>query len=417
MHTLEQLRAGTLNGATRLKLSEGLSEFPREIFDLADTLEILDLGGNALSTLPDDLHRLHRLQVLFASNNRFTHLPESLGQCAELSMVGLKSNRIATVSPEALPPKLRWLILTDNDVTHLPESIGQCADLQKLMLAGNRLRDLPTTLADCHRLELLRIAANDLSALPDWLTELPRLAWLAFAGNPFASEAPISNAAAIAWRDIDLQQVLGEGASGIIHRAALKSEPVAVKLFKGAVTSDGLPHGEMTACLHAGAHPNLIPVRGRVIDASEGREALVMDLIDPAYCVLAGPPSFESCTRDIYTVDTRFTAATARMIAKGIASAAAHLHSRGLLHGDLYAHNILHDGYGHALIGDFGAASYYGAARPDLQRLDVRAFGCLLEELVTHSDAADPVMASFRDACLNNVPAARPLFADMADAL
>ncbi len=416
MHTLAQLKAGDLRGITHLALSEGLTEFPRDIFDLADTLEILDLSGNALTTLPDDLYLLRRLRVLFASNNRFTHLPKSIGQCAELSMVGFKTNRITTVSPYALPPKLRWLILTDNALTHLPDNIGQCAHLQKLMLAGNRLSELPAMLANCRRLELLRIAANDLDTLPDWLFDLPRLSWLAFAGNPFSSEPAVSDAPGIAWTDIDLQQVLGEGASGVIHRASLKGEPVAVKLFKGAVTSDGLPHSEMTACLHASVHPNLIPVRGRVRGAPQG-QALVMELIDPAYRVLAGPPSFDSCTRDIYAADTRFTAETARMIARGIASAAAHLHAHGLLHGDLYAHNILHNGQGHALIGDFGAASYYGTARPELQRLDVRAFGCLLEELVQHSDATDAVMIALREACLSDTPVTRPLFAEIAEAL
>ena len=69
-------------GTRRLQLSRGLTEFPREIFELADTLEVLDLSGNALATLPDDLHRLHRLRVLFCSDNRFTELPEAIGRCS-----------------------------------------------------------------------------------------------------------------------------------------------------------------------------------------------------------------------------------------------------------------------------------------------------------------------------------------------
>ena len=71
MHTLAQLQAGELHGVTRLQLAEGLTHFPAEIFSLADSLEILDLSNNALSELPDDLHRLHRLKVIFCSNNRF----------------------------------------------------------------------------------------------------------------------------------------------------------------------------------------------------------------------------------------------------------------------------------------------------------------------------------------------------------
>ena len=72
MHTLEQLRSGELAGITRLQLRCGLTEFPREIFELADSLEILDLSGNQLSTLPDDLPRLHKLRVIFCSDNPFT---------------------------------------------------------------------------------------------------------------------------------------------------------------------------------------------------------------------------------------------------------------------------------------------------------------------------------------------------------
>ena len=179
MHTLEQLRNGELKGLQRLQLRCGLTEFAREIFDLADSLEILDLSGNQLSALPDDLPRLHKLRVIFCSDNPFTELPEVLGQCTQLSMVGFKVNRIANVSPKALPPQLRWLILTDNMLTTLPAEIGQCTHMQKLMLAGNQLRTLPPELANCTHLELLRISANQLTELPDALLQLPRLTWLA----------------------------------------------------------------------------------------------------------------------------------------------------------------------------------------------------------------------------------------------
>lgn len=128
--------------------------------------------------------------MLFASDNAFTHLPESIGQCPQLQIVGLKANRIEQVSAAALPPRLRWLILTDNRIESLPDELGCRPDLQKLMLAGNRLRTLPATLAQCHKLELIRIAANRLTELPDWLLSLPALAWLAFADNPLCAERP-----------------------------------------------------------------------------------------------------------------------------------------------------------------------------------------------------------------------------------
>jgi len=428
--TLDHLRAGQLAGTRRLKLACGLTEFPREIFDLADTLEVLDLSGNALTSLPDDLPRLRKLRILFGSDNPFTELPEVLGQCSQLSMVGFKANRIRHVLGKALPPQLRWLILTDNEIEVLPAEIGRCSQLQKLMLAGNRLRTLPEELAACSQLELLRLAANQLDGLPDWLLRLPRLSWLAYAGNPFsealeAAALTDTPSAAIAWGDLKLDAPLGEGASGVIYRAGLAgrhgaSRSVAVKLFKGAVTSDGLPDCEMAACIRAGDHTNLIPVAGKVKDHPAGTHGLVMELIDPHFTNLAGPPSLESCTRDIYDADTRFDMPSALGIAYGIASAACHLHEQGIMHGDLYAHNILYGGQGRALLGDFGAASFYALSDRRiglaLQRLEVRAYGCLLEELLERCDWPEAsaniraLLVELKDNCLSEAIDSRPLF-------
>ncbi len=427
MNTLERLRAGDLAGCTRLNLSCGLREFPQEIFDLADTLEILDLSGNELTSLPDDLPRLHKLRILFCSDNRFTELPAVLGQCSQLSMVGFKANRIRIVPAAALPPALRWLILTDNEIEQLPQELGRCTQLQKLMLAGNRLRELPATLAACTRLELLRIAANRLDALPSWLFDLPRLSWLAYAGNPFCagSEEQVlahDRIPAIPWDELQLQHKLGEGASGVIHRATWRGgDNVAVKLFKGTVTSDGLPHSEMAACIHAGEHPGLIAVHGRIVGHPAGEQGLVLALVDERFLNLAGPPSLVSCTRDIYADGTLFSQDSAVSIALGIAATAEHLHARGIMHGDLYAHNILHDDAGDALLGDFGAASFHLPQHAEaLQRVEVRAFACLLEELLQRCDAAGSALDVLRDLqrrCAQEHGAQRPLFGEIRQTL
>jgi hypothetical protein len=433
MHTLEQLRAGQLTGLTRLDLSAGLTKFPREIFDLADTLEILNLSGNALSSLPADLPRLRKLRVLFCSDNQFTTVPEVLGECPQLSMVGFKANRIRTLPAAALPPLLRWLILTDNQLESLPPEIGHCHQLQKLMLAGNQLTALPETLANCTKLELLRIAANQLTVLPAWLLAMPRLSWLAYAGNPFSAAAEAAVVArhpiaGIEWAQLRIEQQLGEGASGVIyragwHRGAAVPTEVAVKLFKGTVTSDGLPHSEMAACISAGQHPNLIAVRGKVAGHPAGAEGLVLELIDPVFGNLAGPPSLASCTRDVYAPSTAFGLPAARRLAQGIAAAAAHLHAQGIMHGDLYAHNILYIKAGESLLGDFGAACFFdpadAATAEALQRLEVRAFGCLLEELLAHCPemAAEPTTYQawqvLMQRCMQPMVAARPLFAEI----
>ncbi len=437
MHSLEQLQRGELAGITRLDLSADLDEFPEAIFSLADSLEVLNLSGNQLSSLPADLPRLHKLRVLFCSDNRFSAVPAVLGQCPQLEMIGFKANQIRHLPAAALPAKLRWLILTDNQLEQLPSELGQCRQLQKLMLAGNHLRELPASLAQCVNLELLRIAANQLDALPQWLLQLPRLSWLAYAGNPFCDRLEAASLRqhplrTIAWSQLRLGVRLGEGASGVIQQATWQSEQgpaqqIAVKLFKGAVTSDGLPHSEMSACIAAGQHANLIGLLGQLSEHPQATPGLLLELIEPSFRPLAGPPSLNSCTRDCYAEDECFSLPHALRIAHGIAAAAAHLHAQGINHGDLYGHNILRNDVGSCLLGDFGAASFTDLSNPSaaqaLQRLEVRAFACLLEELLERcplTDAqgqSDQPLWALQRACASTENLSRPLFAEIVTLL
>ena len=445
METLEQLKAGLLTGIKRLDLSCGLTEFPREIFDLADWLEILNLSGNQLSSLPDDLPRLHKLRIIFCSDNLFTELPAVLGHCKNLTMVGFKANQISRVPAEALASTLRWLILTDNRIQSLPNSIGQCKQMQKLMLAGNELNDLPVDLANCANLELLRLSANQFSTLPPWLLTMPRLAWLALAGNPltdsFEAARKAQSIAAIDWREIELGAKLGEGASGVIYQAKLRQadtsdmpvKDVAVKLFKSSVTSDGMPRCEMAASIAVGLHPNIVGVMGKIRHHPNGEQGSVMPLIASNYTNLAQPPSLESCTRDVYAQETAFSLQELSNLALVIARAAEHLHTCGILHGDLYGHNILHNSKGHGLLGDFGAASFLPMQDQDtshgLQRIEVRAFGILLSELLSHcsesnDDANHPIFQATKSSlyelqkrCTQADVSARPLFSEVVQLL
>jgi serine/threonine protein kinase len=144
--------------------------------------------------------------------------------------------------------------------------------MRKLMLAGNRLTSLPEELSSCKQLELLRISANNLTELPDWLLNMPKLSWLATAGNQFTGDVhgsvpgdtAASSSCPVDWAELTIGERLGEGASGYVHKAVWtrrgaegdqqsggtphseeEKEEVAVKLFKGETTSDGLPEHEM----------------------------------------------------------------------------------------------------------------------------------------------------------------------------
>lgn len=435
METLNLLRSGQLAGSKRLKLECGLTEFPSEIFALADSLEILDLSNNHLKALPDEFERLKHLKIVFFTNNDFEEIPSVVSQCRDLKMVSFKSNQVATVGEHALPPSIRWLILTNNKIEKLPASLGSMSQLQKLMLAGNRLQSLPEEMASCLNLELIRLSANQLQALPSWLFALPRLSWLAYAGNPLCSADATHQPVLpdIDWSELTLGEILGQGASGVIYQGLwiteLAQKQVAIKIFKGEITSDGLPADEMAACLAAGCHDNLVNVLGKLSNAPDEKQGLVFSFIPPDYKTLGQPPDFDTCTRDTYSANASFSLPVILRVTKGIASAAAHLHAEGIMHGDLYAHNILVNETGDSLLGDFGAASFYDLSDEvmgqALEQLEVRAFGCLLEDMLDRCtleespeyEAAVESLRCLQQDCLNQVLSQRPRFTEIGECL
>lgn len=285
------------NKTLSIKLEDKLSTFPAELFELAEHLEVLDLTNNQLSELPPHFANFQQLRILFLSNNQFRHVPSVLAGCPKLEMIAFKNNHITDFAEDSLPIDTRWLILTDNQITHLPKSMGKLHRLQKLALGGNQINSLPESMQHCQNLELARLSANKLSHLPNWLLQLPKLSWLAFSGNAMPHAATASLVPHVSMTDIQLEKKIGEGASGLIYQARWRKKPtglatskhsIAVKLFKGTITSDGYPEDELNCCLSAGAHPNLIKVLAK-IDAPE-QLGLVIELIPASFSNLGQPP-------------------------------------------------------------------------------------------------------------------------------
>lgn len=415
MHSLSQLKSGKLFGIKRLKISENLTTFPKEIFSLAESLEILDLSDNQLSSLPKELAKFKKLKIVFASNNKFEALPEVLGDCESLEMIGFKSNQIKHVAASALPPRLRWLILTENLIESLPDALGERPRLQKLALAGNKLTSLPLTMSKLVNLELIRISANNLTECPEQLLGLPKLAWFAFSGNPFSrSTLAISSVPTLPSSSYTLDNVLGQGASGIISKATWNhAQPnfpkeIAVKVFKGSITSDGYPEDELQACLKTGNHINLVQSLAQV--SEENCLALIMSLIPDNYNNLGLPPTFESCTRDTFPENFTLSITEIAKIITQMEDVFDHLHANLVCHGDLYAHNTLFNENADIIFGDFGAATMYHmlteSQQASIKNIEKRALLHFIDDLLSvcdESEKANTEFLSLKKKITNNV--------------
>lgn len=416
----------------------------------------LDVSNNpALHDFPD---LPPSITTLFALGTGFTTIPPAVAALPALRMLSFKSAKLRDLGMLALPASLQWLILTDNQLTSVPSSIGRLTRMRKFMLANNELDSLPASMANMLELELLRISNNRLTVIPNWLHKLPKLTWLAIAGNPCVASAPArASLPTVSFSELSLGQRLGEGTSSVVRKGEWHSKPVAVKLYKSALSSDGRNIDEVRASC-AVDHENVLRwlgfvAEGGAMDMGHGGAAAaamggasgvggsgswkLVGLVEwaPGFASLGKPPSMDTVTRDTYPAGTQFTGGEIHDIAVGIAAAMQHLHSRGLAHGDLYAHNILWKraaaaaaaaaegssssaaaaarggGRGHgrrgteqldgaadgahatAKLSDFGAAFYYGAEHAvAYERMEQRAYGFLLEELLERHDGSEPRM-------------------------
>ena len=429
------------NDEEKLKISDSLIKLPKQIYERGYKLKFLDLSNNNLKELPNEFSRLINLEIAFFSNNEFNKFPTVLSECCNLTMIAFRHNKICDIVENSFPKNLEWLILTDNLIEKLPKSIGKCVKLKKLMLSGNKLIDLPHELKFCKNLELLRLSNNNLTQLPSFLFSLPKLSWFSYFGNNITTFSPLNSLKEYNPNNFIIKEQIGEGASGCTFKAYSKdlNKDIALKIFKHAMTSDGSPQNEIYISNYIYSvssinslftihnishsdnisHPHIIPIIGIINNYSDKTHALLLELIS-GFNTLGDPPNFKTCTRDIIT--RSFSLDNIITICIAIISVSDYLHSYGVNHGDLYAHNIIVNDNCNSYLCDLGASSLYdkdSLFAAFIEKIEVRAFGCLLDDLLNNHDNSPIDNSSYcflntlRDNCLQSNISQRPSFSDI----
>lgn len=411
-------------------------------------LRSLNLGENQLRELPADFGTdFGPLARLNLSGNSLTGLPHSLGKMTHLKMLGLKGNKLRRLPDGICNLKdMRALFLTSNELALLPKGIEQLTSLRKLQASRNRFRELPDDeLARLPSLELLRAAACDLERVPHGLCRSPTLCWLAFAGNPCFMPG---NAAALRDQVKALQRPLGDvvledatlsdeeyggasaGADGVVAcRLKGKEDALVLKWLQAAsVSPDGDAEDELLATVAIrGASTALPRLVALVEDATKPVRRIGL-LLERAWGEpLAKKPRdtvrMLRCRWDGAELRFSFSAAFAAQCVYDVARALAAMHERRIAHGDVYAHNLLVQRDGSATLIDFGAAFFYPEGF-GAEKLEVRAFGLFVEDLVEHTlrvrDAGETrrdgrALTELRDlagTCMSREVSRRPAFAE-----
>lgn len=209
-----------------LSISRMNKPIPANISILAG-LEELDLEKNNLTSIPEGVKSLKRLQrlCLWDNNinnislqpgdlpnlveidlglNKLTAFPGDLSLISDLKKISVYENSITLVSPDIKNfHLLEELDMRGNKISSLPVEFGKLKTLRKLDLLENQLSSL-TPLLNLIGLEELKIGDNKIEEIPDKISLLTNLKELSLSSNPIR-EVPeqISNLRSLSYISID----------------------------------------------------------------------------------------------------------------------------------------------------------------------------------------------------------------------
>ncbi len=169
---------------------ENLLQIPDEVFEL-ENLEVLNLSYNQLEDIPDQITNLHKLTSLHLIGNKFVTIPEPISKLRQLTILALYENQIATI-PDSIAElqNLLWLDLDNNQLETIPENIFELKNLMKLYVSYNELSTVPDSISKLKKLTSLKLSGNYFTSIPDEICKLRSLKHLNFNKNRIRNISP-----------------------------------------------------------------------------------------------------------------------------------------------------------------------------------------------------------------------------------
>eukprot|EP00330_Aristerostoma_sp_ATCC50986_P004456 CAMPEP_0114576516 /NCGR_PEP_ID=MMETSP0125-20121206/1264_1 /TAXON_ID=485358 ORGANISM="Aristerostoma sp., Strain ATCC 50986" /NCGR_SAMPLE_ID=MMETSP0125 /ASSEMBLY_ACC=CAM_ASM_000245 /LENGTH=247 /DNA_ID=CAMNT_0001765081 /DNA_START=1240 /DNA_END=1983 /DNA_ORIENTATION=- len=127
------------------KLTNLLDDIPEsQYMDIFHHLKHLDLSQNKFEHMPKFISYLPRLRVLFMSYNKINNIDNLFNEYVEkLEILDVSNNKIKNISDEiCYLDKLEHLNLEYNDIVNVPTVIGFMPSIKKLNLYGNPIKNI-----------------------------------------------------------------------------------------------------------------------------------------------------------------------------------------------------------------------------------------------------------------------------------
>lgn len=159
-----------------LKISQQrLNEFPPQLREFPNVLRTLDLSENRFSTLPDTIGQFTLVKHLNVSGNRLTELSSKLGQLVKLETINANNNLLIQL-PVTLSNliNLKQIHLSNNQLKTFPIQFCGLKHLDILDLSRNKITEIPSDVQNLQVTEL-NVNQNQISIIAEELADCPKL--------------------------------------------------------------------------------------------------------------------------------------------------------------------------------------------------------------------------------------------------
>ncbi|XP_076243053.1 leucine-rich repeat 47 isoform X2 [Calliopsis andreniformis] len=189
---ISNLNSKSISSMSKIKITVNKpSEYPT-LEGFPKMTEELYLSGLNRKSFDRQILKLQSLRILNLSDNQITSLPKELGLLQHLQELHLSQNRLdkaikwTWLDQIAIQSNLKLLDISNNLLSNVPEQIGKLHALVNLKISKNSLSYLPQSIGKLTNLKYLDVSKNNLVSMPGSMGSL-HLILLDVSENQFQS--------------------------------------------------------------------------------------------------------------------------------------------------------------------------------------------------------------------------------------